>query len=83
MPETISLTRKAFVGTSWSALSNIARQVLSFFSVAILARLLGPSAYGLMGMATPIGLDQRVRACERSFALACSIHFSSTTRYQS
>jgi O-antigen/teichoic acid export membrane protein len=47
-----SLTRKALVGTSWSALSNIARQALSFASVAVLARLLGPSAYGLMGMAT-------------------------------
>jgi O-antigen/teichoic acid export membrane protein len=49
---TDSLTRKALVGTGWSALSNVARQVLSFASVAVLARLLGPSAYGLMGMAT-------------------------------
>ncbi len=49
-PET--LTRKALVGTSWSALSNIIRQAFSFGSVAVLARLLGPSVYGLMGMAT-------------------------------
>jgi PST family polysaccharide transporter len=49
-----SLTRHALVGTSWSAASNIARQVLSFFSVAVLARLLGPAAYGLMGMASLI-----------------------------
>src|SRR5258706_2731681 len=46
-----SLTRKALVGTGWSALANIARQVLSFSAVAVLARRLGPSAYGLMGMA--------------------------------
>src|SRR5258708_4161321 len=46
-----SLTRKALVGTSWSALSSIARQALSFAAVAVLARRLGPSAYGLMGMA--------------------------------
>lgn len=49
-----TLTRKAFVGTGWSALSNLARQSLSMVSVAILARLLGPSAYGLMGMAALI-----------------------------
>lgn len=46
------LTRKAVHGTGWSALATIAKQVLSFASVAVLARLLGPSVYGLMGMAT-------------------------------
>jgi PST family polysaccharide transporter len=49
-----SLTRHALVGTSWSVLSNIGRQILSFFSIAVLARLLGPGAYGLMGMASLI-----------------------------
>src|SRR6516164_7521863 len=49
-----SLTRKAVVGAGWSSLSNVARQVLSLLSVATLARLLGPSSYGLMGMASLI-----------------------------
>ena len=46
------LTRKAVVGVGWSGLSNVARQVLSLASVGLLARRLGPSVYGLMGMAT-------------------------------
>jgi O-antigen/teichoic acid export membrane protein len=46
------LTRKALIGVSWSALSNVARQALSFLSIGLLARRLGPSVYGLMGMAT-------------------------------
>lgn len=49
-----SLTHKAVAGASWSMLSTAARQVLSFGGVAILARLLGPGAYGLMGMAATI-----------------------------
>lgn len=51
-PSVQGLTRKAVHGTGWSALATIAKQVLSFASVAVLARLLGPSVYGLMGMAT-------------------------------
>jgi O-antigen/teichoic acid export membrane protein len=43
------LTRKAVHGTGWSALSTAGRQLLAFASVAVLARLLGPSVYGLMG----------------------------------
>ncbi len=48
-PET--LTRKALAGTGWSGMATAARQVLSFAAVAVLARKLGPDAYGLMGMA--------------------------------
>ena len=51
-PSVQGLTRKAVHGTGWSALATTAKQVLSFASVAVLARLLGPSVYGLMGMAT-------------------------------
>ena len=47
-----SLTGKAIAGVGWSTLANVGRQVLSFASVALLARLLDASAYGLMGMAT-------------------------------
>ena len=47
-----TLTSKALSGVGWSTLANVGRQVLSFGSVALLARLLDPSAYGVMGMAT-------------------------------
>jgi len=46
------LTHQAIAGVSWSALSNLARQVISFFAIAVLARVLGPGVYGLMGMAS-------------------------------
>jgi PST family polysaccharide transporter len=49
-----TLTRKALVGTSWSVISTIARQVLSFVCSVVMAKLLGPEAYGLMGMVTLI-----------------------------
>ncbi len=48
-PET--LTRKAIVGSGWSGAATAARQALSFGALAVLARRLGPNAYGLMGMA--------------------------------
>jgi O-antigen/teichoic acid export membrane protein len=47
-----SLTRQTIVGVTWSALSRFIGQALSLVAVGLLARLLGPSAYGLMGMAT-------------------------------
>ncbi|HLH03117.1 MAG TPA: MOP flippase family protein [Bryobacteraceae bacterium] len=46
-----SLTKRAVAGTAWSSLSTAGRQILSVASVATVARLLGPSAYGVMGMA--------------------------------
>ncbi len=46
-----SLTQRAVSGTAWSTLSTAGRQLLSLASVATVARLLGPSAYGIMGMA--------------------------------
>jgi PST family polysaccharide transporter len=46
-----NLSQKALTGTAWSMLSTIARQGLSIASVATVARLLGPGAYGIMGMA--------------------------------
>ncbi|MBV8552211.1 MAG: MOP flippase family protein [Acidobacteriaceae bacterium] len=45
------LTQRAVSGTAWSTLSVAGRQVLSLASVATVARLLGPGAYGVMGMA--------------------------------
>ena len=46
-----SLTQSAVSGTAWSGVSTAGRQVLSIASVATVARLLGPNAYGVMGMA--------------------------------
>ncbi len=48
---TPNLTQRAVSGTAWSSLSTAGRQILSIASVATVARLLGPSAYGVMGMA--------------------------------
>lgn len=45
-----ALTRKALVGTGWSSLSTTLRQLLSLAAIPLLGRLLGPAAYGLMGM---------------------------------
>lgn len=45
------LTKRAIAGTAWSAIATAGKQALTFASVATVARILGPSAYGLMGMA--------------------------------
>ncbi len=46
-----NLTKRAVAGTAWSSLSTMGRQLLSIASVATVARMLGPGAYGVMGMA--------------------------------
>ncbi len=46
-----NLTKKAVIGTAWSSLTTLGRQLLSIASVATVARLLGPRAYGVMAMA--------------------------------
>lgn len=46
-----NLTRKAASGAGWSAFASLSRQLLALGAVTLLARRLGPSAYGLMGMA--------------------------------
>ncbi len=52
-PETTpNLTKRAVAGTAWSSLSTLGKQILSIASVATVARLLGPKAYGVMAMAT-------------------------------
>lgn len=49
VPQT--LTQKAISGTVWATFSTAGKQVLSIASVATVARILGPKAYGIMGMA--------------------------------
>lgn len=46
-----SLKTKAVAGVRWSAASQFGRQGMGIVSTAILARLLSPTDYGLMGMA--------------------------------
>lgn len=46
-----SLTQRTISGAAWSTLSTTGKQALSIASVATVARLLGPGAYGVMGMA--------------------------------
>jgi O-antigen/teichoic acid export membrane protein len=45
------LTAKVGSGTFWSALARVSVQVVSFISAAVVARKLGPDAYGVMNMA--------------------------------
>jgi lipopolysaccharide exporter len=47
-----SLTRKTIVGTAWLMLWRIVTRSLGFVSTLILARLLLPSDFGLIAMAT-------------------------------
>jgi O-antigen/teichoic acid export membrane protein len=47
-----SLKQKTISGLSWSFLGNFAGQFFSFIIGIILARLLGPREYGLIGMVT-------------------------------
>jgi len=49
-----SLTAKTVSGATWSAIARVGQQGVSLLSTAILARLLPPSAYGLLGMATVV-----------------------------
>jgi PST family polysaccharide transporter len=46
-----SLAQRVVSGTGWSSIAAAARQLLSLVGLGILARILGPDAYGLMGMA--------------------------------
>lgn len=46
-----TLTNRALTGTAWSSVTTAGRQILTIASVATVARILGPQAYGVMGMA--------------------------------
>jgi PST family polysaccharide transporter len=46
----MSLTRQTFAAVKWTAGAKIAQQALQFVLSAVLMRLLGPSAFGLVGM---------------------------------
>jgi O-antigen/teichoic acid export membrane protein len=48
---TVSLRESASSGVKWSLISNVARQGLQVISTTVLARLLTPTDFGLVGMA--------------------------------
>jgi len=50
-PPEPSATSIAVKGVSWSMLAMAIRQLMSVAGVAVLARMLGPDAYGVLGMA--------------------------------
>lgn len=50
----MSLQKKTVSAIKWSSLSQFGTQGIAFIVVAILARLLSPSDYGLIGMATVV-----------------------------
>ena len=48
----MTLKEQTIKGISWSAVSQFGKQFSSFVITAILARLLKPTDFGLIGMAT-------------------------------
>lgn len=48
----MSLNRQAASSVKWSTVSQAGRQIMQFVTTAILARLLSPADFGLVGMAT-------------------------------
>ena len=48
----MSLKKAALSGVKWSSLLQVGRQIIQFVTTAILARLLSPTDFGLVGMAT-------------------------------
>lgn len=50
----MDIAQKSAWGVKWSAFSRFGRQALAFVVTAVLARLLPPEAYGLLGMALTV-----------------------------
>lgn len=50
----MTLRKKAIHGVKWSIVQEVLGQLIDFFSIIILARLLGPKDFGLVAMATVI-----------------------------
>lgn len=59
MPEPkIDIGRKSVIGIGWTGISQITCQACQFIVTAVLVRLLLPSDFGLVGMAS-IGFGRR------------------------
>ncbi|BCU11903.1 MOP flippase family protein [Microcystis aeruginosa] len=48
----MSLKQASISGVKWSSISQFSRQIMQLVTTAVLARLLSPSDFGLVGMAT-------------------------------
>lgn len=48
----MSLKQASISGVKWSSISQVSRQIMQLVTTAVLARLLSPSDFGLVGMAT-------------------------------
>ncbi len=56
MNPTVASDRTITAGVLWSMLDGLARQGLTFAVFVILARLMGPESYGLVGMALAVSM---------------------------
>jgi len=75
----ISLRNSTISGIKWSSVSQFGKQILAFMVTAILARLLNPSDYGLIGMSTVvIGFMQLFKDLGTSAAIIQRINISQT-----
>jgi PST family polysaccharide transporter len=55
MPEPVrSLTARTVSGAAWSAIGSIGQQLITLVGTVVLARILVPADYGLVGMATVV-----------------------------
>lgn len=50
----MSITGKLYHGAVWNAVSQFGTQIINFVIILILARILGPAEFGLVGMVTVI-----------------------------
>nr|WP_298898257.1 MOP flippase family protein [uncultured Altererythrobacter sp.] len=50
----MSLTARSFSAAQWTTASSVSRAALQFMQIAVLARLLSPTDYGLMAMVTVV-----------------------------
>ena len=48
----MSIGKKLYQGTAWNAISQFGTQAVNFVTVVILARVLSPKDFGLVGMVT-------------------------------
>ncbi len=69
-PDRVRLARTAIGGLAWTSVAHFGRQAIQTISTVVLARVLAPSAFGLIGMAlVVVDLVQVVRDLGTSAAL--------------
>ncbi len=66
----MSLKRRATIGAIWAAAGTWGQQVINFAVFAVLARLLGPEAYGLVAMAMVVVLVGNILVAQNGWLAA-------------